>query len=142
MTETALGRRHGLMRALKEKRVPGYRPGFKTARRNPRKAPTEALYRVTVLLPERWLVAPGITGIPGVTVEPEDFSGEMAVIEHRDLEHALRQMAAFLLSVANEERIMTANIQHDGVTRTQSISIGYDGAAMPRGSKPTIWVTR
>lgn len=137
---TALQVRHRLMASLRE-RGALTEDGRKTHRRNPRKPPSEAPYRVAVLLPPRWLVPPGRTGTIGVMVEPDPISGPLAVVEHRDLEWACRQMAKFLLSVSNDERIITASVVRDGVSRTQQIVIGYDGAAMPRGSAKTWWVT-
>lgn len=138
MSETALARRHRLARVLKEELGADYRPGRKTTRRRQRRLPDKIYpYRVTVLLPERWLVSPGASGVIGVSVEPDPISGPLAVIEHRDLEWACRQLATFLLAIASDERILTANVERDGVTTTQQIVLTPEGALMPRGTKPT-----
>jgi hypothetical protein len=95
-------------------------------------------FRVSVLLPERWLVAPGDTGITGVKVEIEQISGALAVAEHRDLEWACRQLGKFLLRIATgTERILTAVVTRDGVQQSQQIVVGPDTVEFPRRGRTT-----
>lgn len=117
------------------RRVTGYRKTLSIRRR---RAPGDMPpFRVVVLLPEKWLVTPGETRVAGVSVEPDPISGPLAVIEHRDLEWACRQLGRFLLKVANDERILSATVLRDGVQQVQQIVVNPECVEFPRGTKAT-----
>lgn len=96
----------------------------KTLARRPRIAPhLRPEWRVTILLPDSMsLVSPGPTGIVGVTVEQDQFSGPMLVGAGHQFDWVLRQIGAVLLRLGT------------GMDRTLS-------AVIARGQEPAYSLT-
>lgn len=140
---TALRRRHQLMASL-HGLVPG--DGRKTFKRRAQRRPHEMPdYRLTVLIPEPWcLGAPGCgaPGFAGITVEPDQISGPLAVATGKGLEWCMTQLGRFLLSIAGgDERILSASVMRDGECFGQPIAITPGVAEFPRRSRKTLRVT-
>lgn len=141
---TALQRRHTLMATLLDKGL-ARRDGKKTSACRASRTPPHLQddWRITLLLPERYLVAPGATAIGGVTVEPDPFSGPLVVVTAKGLEWCLRQLGRFLIDVANDERIMTAVVTRGATTYEQQVCVIPGSVEFPqRKGFPTIKVER